>query len=121
MMTQFEGPVVDSLWEAFIISWHARIAPLNCTQMTASETDPPTYQLKSFNELVTEHYTFRLPESMPTGSILEEHMGGNPHYDADIAGQILRLHAKLLYESQNSSELEAISHHLSKPIYSIQK
>lgn len=103
-MAQVEGPIVDSLWETFLISWHATILPLNCTQDSAAKHALPTYQEQSFDELLTKEGTFRLPERAAVDTSLKELVGGSPHYDKDLAGEIHRLNATLTPQPENETE-----------------
>ena len=113
-MAQVEGPIVDSLWEAFIISWHANIAPLKCAEETAAQHPPPTYQEASFDALLDNDGMFRLPEHASVDRSLQLHNGGDPHWDKDLAGEIFRLHANLTPESPQDSYMSLVSKHLSK-------
>jgi len=56
MMAQFEGPVVDSLYETALISWHNELnPPLPCLKTPASEKPPPSFQIDSHAKLFDEN------------------------------------------------------------------
>ena len=113
MAAQLEGPIVDSIWEAFLISWHAKIAPLTCSDLSAADYPPPTYQEKSFADLLTVEGTFRLPELAQVDKSLKEHVGGDPQFDIDLAGEMHRMNATLT-PTERETEPERVANHLSK-------
>lgn len=115
MMTQLEGPIVDSLWETFIISWHNAISPLPCINERAADKTPPTFQEESFKNLLTPEGLFRLPETKPSDSSLLEHVGGDPHYDVDVAGEVMRMHSVLSPSNATETQPQIVARHLSKP------
>ena len=113
MAAQWEGPIVDSLWEAFVISWHADIAPLNCTNDSAALHKSCTFAETSFDKLLTDDGKFRLPEQSAVDRSLQEHVGGNPHWDMDLAGEMHRLNTTLTPQGEQT-EPELVAKHLSK-------
>ncbi|KAK4555523.1 hypothetical protein LTR86_007275 [Recurvomyces mirabilis] len=114
MMSHIEGPIVDSVWETFMVSWHNKLdPPLPCRDMTAMSKPPPTYQEASFQGLFESNGAFRIPEK-PIDIELPEHDPGNPHYDDTIAGEIDRMRS-VLRPRQGESHADAICRHLNKP------
>ncbi|KAK5136872.1 hypothetical protein LTR08_001794 [Meristemomyces frigidus] len=114
MMSHIEGPIVDSVWETFIISWHNKIAPtLPCLNTTAASAPPPSYQEASFVDIFESNGTFRKPEKA-TDANLPEHMPGEPHYDSSIAGEIDRMRS-VLQPQEGESHPDAVARHLNKP------
>ena len=114
MMAQLEGPIVDGLWESFLVSWHKMIHPICCLNERAADKPMPTFQEESFQKLFTSKGLFRLPERAKPDLNLAPHMGGDPHYDTDIAGEIERMHAMLYPRSESDSPSAIVARHLSK-------
>nr|POF19892.1 hypothetical protein CFP56_52141 [Quercus suber] len=114
MMSHLEGPIVDSLWDTFVISWHNKLDPfLPCRDSPAAQKPPPTYQEPTFTELFDESGAFRKPEE-PIEDDLREHMPGEPHYDSTIADEIQRLRS-VLRPLPQESHADAVARHLNKP------
>ncbi|EMC96773.1 hypothetical protein BAUCODRAFT_34168 [Baudoinia panamericana UAMH 10762] len=114
MMSHVEGPIVDSIWDTFIVSWHNKFEPpLPCRNETATAKPPPTFREDSFMHLFEPDGSFRLPEK-PLDAELPEHDPGHPHYDDSIAGQIDRMRS-VLRPQQGESHADAVARHLNKP------
>lgn len=114
MMSHIEGPIVDSVWDTFIISWNNKLDPfLPYRGTTAASAPPPTYQEESFMNLFESNGTFRVPEK-PMDADLPEHMPGDPHYDNTIAGEIDRMRS-VLRPREGESHADAVGRHLNKP------
>lgn len=113
MMTQWEGPIVDSFYDMALISWHkAMQPPLPCLSSSESSHSLPSFEGKSYGSLFDESgklqpaYTSAMPapEGIQTLSDLAEkgtqtnlpqHTSEDPHYDPDIASECLRSVASL--------------------------
>jgi phosphatidylserine/phosphatidylglycerophosphate/cardiolipin synthase-like enzyme len=114
MMSHLEGPIVDSIWETFLISWHNLLDPaLPCATNMAKDTPPPSYQEESLKQLFDDNGSFKLPER-PLDVDLPEHMPGEPHYDDSIADEISRMRS-VLRERDGESHADAVARHLNKP------
>ncbi|KAK0257174.1 hypothetical protein B0A54_09878 [Friedmanniomyces endolithicus] len=114
MMTHIEGPIVDSVWETFLFSWHNKLDPaVPCRDTTALSKPPPTYQDASFRQLFEPDGSFRLPER-PTDANLPEHMPGDPHFDDSIVGEIDRMRS-VLRPGPGESNADVVCRHLNKP------
>ncbi|EME89009.1 uncharacterized protein MYCFIDRAFT_185461 [Pseudocercospora fijiensis CIRAD86] len=114
MMTHLEGPIVDSLWETFLISWHNELDPaLPCRTEPAATKPPPTYELESFTSLFEPDGKFRLPEK-PFDKDLPEHMPNEPHHDSTMSEEIDRMRSTLRPSSAEKS-VDAVARHLNKP------
>ena len=117
-MTHFEGPIVNSLYDIALISWHNAMNPplpyLNASTVTEAL---PTYENESFKKLFDQHGNLipiyeinasnpeeKLPEPLP------EHTSESPNYDPDIASEIHRS-ASNLRERNSESYMEAICRH----------
>jgi len=75
MMTHLEGPIVDCIWDTFLVSWHKAMTPQPpYLDRTAASLPTPTFQESSFTSMFNEQGQFRMPESGPSGAQLQEHM-----------------------------------------------
>ena len=114
MMTHLEGPIVDSIWDTYLISWHNKLdPPAPCRDSPAAHGKPPTYEEDSFKQLFDANGAFRLPERS-TDANLPEHMPLEPHYDDSIAGEIQRMRSVLTPQGSESHH-DAVARHLNKP------
>ncbi|KAK5111977.1 hypothetical protein LTR62_004511 [Meristemomyces frigidus] len=114
MMSHIEGPIVDAVWETFMISWHNKLdPPLPCRDTTAWSKPAPTYQEEDFRQLFEPNGAFRVPEK-PVETDLPEHDPGNPHYDSSIVGEIERMRF-VIRPRQGESYADAVCRHLNKP------
>jgi phosphatidylserine/phosphatidylglycerophosphate/cardiolipin synthase-like enzyme len=56
MMTHIEGPVVDSIYDVALISWHNALAPpFPCLQSSVSEKVVPTFEQESFKAMFDDN------------------------------------------------------------------
>jgi len=114
MMSHVEGPIVDSIWETFLISWHLALdPPAPCRDVTAASAPPPTFQDETFRQLFDGNGAFGKPEQ-PSTQDLPEHMPNEPHYDDTIAAEIDRMQS-VLTPRDGTSHADAVAHHLNKP------
>ncbi|EXJ54224.1 hypothetical protein A1O7_09561 [Cladophialophora yegresii CBS 114405] len=113
MMTQFEGPIVDSFYEVALISWHNALKPpLPLLDRPAASCPEPTFEAESHATMFDEHGKLRTvyhaTTSVPDGAdslskIAEEgaqidlpqHTSQDPHYDPDLKSEVLRAVAAL--------------------------
>ncbi|RMZ75693.1 hypothetical protein DV738_g5341, partial [Chaetothyriales sp. CBS 135597] len=113
MMCQFEGDVVDSIYDTALISWHNQLKPpFPSLDSPSRGSAPPSFNVPSHGELFNEYgdslygyYTENRPP--PTAGPgpdaveqagskpLPQHSSSDPHYDADIASELLRSIATL--------------------------
>ena len=125
MMAQLEGPVVDSLWDTFLVSWHTAIGSLPCANELASSKPLPTFEDASFAALFDEQgkrimpdrNLVSSPESGETAQSqpLKEHVAGETHWDVDIAAEVERMRQVLL-PTNGESQASVVSRHLSMSI-----
>lgn len=114
MMSHVEGPIVDSVWETFLVSWHNKLDPaLPCRDTTAASKPPPTYQDDTFKHLFEPDGSYRVPEKA-FDKELPEHMPGEPHYDSTIPDEIDRMRS-VLKPREGESHQDAVGRHLNKP------
>lgn len=110
MMAQFEGPIVDSLYDMALITWHNPLSPpLPCGKTPAASSPPPTFNdihkalFDSDGKLLQQYsYNYPMPEGTEnvgdiaqkatslTRSELPLHTSEDPHYDDDISKEVLR-------------------------------
>ncbi|KAF2638859.1 phospholipase D/nuclease [Massarina eburnea CBS 473.64] len=106
MMTQIEGPIVDSLYDTAVIAWYQSMQP----------TLPLLYELAWNNESkpkVLFHHQDG-PTVASESVKLPLHQGGDPHYDIDILSEIKR-GQDALSPIGEETRMEAISRHLNEP------
>jgi len=114
MMSHVEGPIVDAIYDTFLISWHNKLEPfLPMRDISAASVPPPTYEEDAFKHLFEPDGSFRLPEK-PFDTDLPEHMPGDPHFDDSIASEIDRMRS-VLRPHQGESHADAVARHLNKP------
>lgn len=114
MMTHLEGPIVDSIYDTALITWGNAFSPsLPSSTASASEgglntIDQPKEPLfmdrgaaREQHQVVLDGQGAQLPELMP----------GEPHYDADMAGEITRMQSAYS-PKPNESRLQAINRQL---------
>ncbi|KAJ4472653.1 hypothetical protein C8R41DRAFT_870396 [Lentinula lateritia] len=117
MCMRLEGPVVDSLYDVCLASWSTTLEPpLPCRDTPAAGKPLPSYADPEFLALFTEDSTTEsvsLPSVVQAGHEsldLPEHLPGDPHYDATIAGEIRRIQASYAPKS-GETHLQAVSRH----------
>ena len=130
MMTHLEGPIVDSFYDVCLNSWHNQLhPPLPAHNSPAAKASVSTFQEESFHSIFDKHGTLKdltgasplttedQPLAAPAGSgnraTLPEHTASDPHYDPDIASEILRGQV-VLSAKGGEGRMAAITRHLSK-------
>ncbi|KAF1991456.1 hypothetical protein K402DRAFT_322349 [Aulographum hederae CBS 113979] len=113
MLTHVEGPIVDSLYDTFLISWHKEMEPPSSTLNQPAEADaPPTFQKPSFHTLFSE---CEKNGGMPNGAVSETRMPENlctaPVYDLDMAGEVLRKRS-VMSATTTESAMQVVTRHL---------
>ncbi|EXJ81840.1 hypothetical protein A1O1_07905 [Capronia coronata CBS 617.96] len=133
MMTQWEGPVVDSFYEVALISWHNRLnPPLPCIDQPAASAPLPTFESESHGTLFDKHGNI-VPVSQSNTTVpdgdenlrdlaqhgaqldLPQHTSQDPHYDPDIKSEVLRSVATL-NPRQGERRIDAITRMLNTTI-----
>lgn len=116
-MTQLEGPIVDSLYDMALLSWHEQLKP----ELPLLQGAPPrdqvltTFQTQSFLDLAKDFpvtITQLAQEMNNRGERLPSHNPGNPHWDDDLAGEMLRMQS-VLTPSKNEQLMDLVAAHLS--------
>ena len=121
MMTHFEGPIVDSIYDTALITWgNAFKIPPPSANAPATEGGLPTNQ--AHEALFTDREPAREQHQIVMdgqAAQLSEHMPDDPHYDLDMAGEITRMQS--CYSAKpNETRLQATNRQLNlactKPI-----
>lgn len=114
MAAQYEGPIVDSLWETFLVSWHNALEPASpCRTSRAADVPPPTYDEFSFKNLFEPDGRFRVPEK-PLDVDMPEHMPSDPHYDDTVGEEIDRMRCTLAPRG-DEKHVDVVCRHLNAP------
>lgn len=102
-MCHVEGPIVDSLYDTFLISWHNPLdPPLPSFDTPAAQGGLPAFDQPSFRGLFDANGNLNVPERGNSRSLdqvaedgkreeLPLHAPGDPHYDVDIAAEVTRM------------------------------
>ncbi|KAK8229092.1 hypothetical protein HDK77DRAFT_282760 [Phyllosticta capitalensis] len=120
MMTHLEGPIVDSLYDAALLTWHDRLdPPLPLISVGTAQVDlQSTFDQASFRELVPQSGCFSsqavadfIRDKDIDEQNLPEHNPGDPHYDSDIAGEVIRVQSSLTPKNGHRI-MDAVTNHL---------
>lgn len=129
MMCQFEGPIVDSIYDTAIITFHnAFKPPLLCLNSPAAKSVPPSFETKTHteifdkdgnvirnyhigNETHPEQSTLTDAAEAATMKDLPQHTSTDPHYDPDIASEMVRSIAAM-NPREGESRNDALARHL---------
>ncbi|KAK4099282.1 hypothetical protein N658DRAFT_540783 [Parathielavia hyrcaniae] len=106
MLTHLEGPIVDSLYDMALISWHKRMNPPLPSQDSPAARDGQPVSTWDSEEAVADETASTGAENgadegnwplelstqdhQDTSTPLPEHTTEDPHYDDDIAGEVAR-------------------------------
>jgi phosphatidylserine/phosphatidylglycerophosphate/cardiolipin synthase-like enzyme len=113
MTTHLEGPIVDSLWDTFLVSWHNAIDTPLPTRQTEARSQPfPITADPTFSAIKLDAGGHIEPESMTAAVDLQEHMAGAPQYDSSIGEEMMRMQTTLRGKD-GASPAEAVAQHLS--------
>ena len=126
MMSSLEGPIVNSLYDTCMLSWNTLLEPqMPCIKTPPSWNGCPTFQDPEYLKLIDENGKFRIPEFTGTKDTtnsseqeqvgrLPPHVGGNPHYDDSLAGEIIRNNSAYRPTAEKSS-VQLTCDHLNHP------
>lgn len=90
----FEGPIVDSLYDTALLSWHHQLdPPLPCLSADNKVKAVSAFEQESFKSLFDGNGV--LKEEHAASVQLPEHLQGDPHYDSDIAGEVIRVRSTM--------------------------
>lgn len=116
MMVQVEGPIVDALYDYSLVSWDKALEPpLPLMDSPAVDAEIQCFKDKDFNDLVAikQRLDSQEPFIRPGDARPPENLTTSPHYDDNIAGEILRLQTSWTAE-EGGSEVALIAHHLNR-------
>jgi hypothetical protein len=119
MLCHFEGPIVDSIYDLALITWHnamnpplpssnspATTAPIHALQPDANKTlFNKDGSLKGWTELSANRHDGGKGR-------LEEHTISDPHYDPDIASEVARVQCAVS-PSESETRRDVVTRHLS--------
>ncbi|KAH0829571.1 phospholipase D active site protein motif protein [Fonsecaea pedrosoi] len=133
MMTQLEGPIVDSFYDVALISWHNALKPpLPLLSRPAADCSIPTFTSDSYATMFDESGklvpVYQAPTPIPDGHEslreiaehgsqmdLPQHTSHEPHYDPDIKSEVLRAVA-CLNPREGETRINAITRLLNTTI-----
>ena len=117
MMTQLEGPIVDSIYDTALITWgntfHTSLPSSNAPATeggltTSHQGNEPLFMdreaAREQHQVVVDGQAAQLPEHMP----------GDPHYDPDLTSEITRMQSAYS-PKPNESRLQATNRQLNLP------
>ncbi|TAQ84381.1 hypothetical protein B7494_g7295 [Chlorociboria aeruginascens] len=115
MMIHVEGPIVDSIYDTALITWNNHLnPPLPSHDAPATEGGLPT---SGQEPLYLDRPPARGQDAIAAdgkGVHLPELMPGEPYYDADLDGEILRMQSA--YSTKpDETHLEAVNRQLNLP------
>jgi len=123
MMCHLEGPIVDSLYDTLLISWHNPLKPtLPALKTPAAEGGLPTFEQDSFRGLFDPQGKLNVPavgEARSLQQVAEDgkaevlpiHVAGDPHYDPDIRSEVTRMQSVMTPRNGESS-VDVVTRHL---------
>jgi phosphatidylserine/phosphatidylglycerophosphate/cardiolipin synthase-like enzyme len=113
MTTHLEGPIVDSLWDTFLVSWHNGLdMPLPTRQAEARGQPFPITTDSTFSAVKLDTGGHIEPQGMTTSGEVLEHLAGAPQYDSSVGEEMMRMQATLRGKD-GTSPAEAVAQHLS--------
>jgi phosphatidylserine/phosphatidylglycerophosphate/cardiolipin synthase-like enzyme len=113
MTTHLEGPIVDSLWDTFLVSWHNGLdMPLPTRQAEARGQPFPITTDSTFSAVKLDAGGHIEPQGMTTSGEVLEHLAGAPQYDSSVGEEMMRMQATLRGKD-GTSPAEAVAQHLS--------
>lgn len=113
MTTHLEGPIVDSIWDTFLVSWHNSLESPLPTRETDARSQPlpssadhtfAAIKLDEAGHIQSQRET--LPDDLP------EHLAGGAQYDPSVGEEMVRMQATLRGKD-GTSAAETVAQHLS--------
>ena len=126
MMVALEGPIVDSLYDVCLISWHNSLdPPLPSYNTHAAQSGLPTFEDPTFSKLFDDQGNFQVPERGDARSLedvvavgnqerLPLHAAGDPHYDHNVADEVTRMQSVISPHEPGESRMSLINKHLNR-------
>jgi phosphatidylserine/phosphatidylglycerophosphate/cardiolipin synthase-like enzyme len=130
-----EGPIVDSLYDVCLISWHNALnPPLPSHNTPAALGGLPTFSDSNFTSLFDANGNLRnVPEtgdSRTPAQVTEDgkkhsrlpmHLPGDPHYDRNLASEITRVQGALTPSAPHESYQGLYTEHLNRATHQDRK
>lgn len=114
MMQHLEGPIVDSLYDTFLVSWDKNLDPaLPLIGSPAAQKPIPSYGSSSGTGQPLE--SAASGSSQSRSEVLPESTSSDPHYDVSILEEARRVNSQL-NPRQNETRREAAERHLSRSL-----
>lgn len=116
MMLHVEGPIVDSIYDTALITWNNHLnPPLPSHASPAVEGGLPTSGQEPLymdrGPALEAHEIAAQGQAASEQNRLPEHMPDDPHYDADLDGEIIRMQS-CYSQSPNESRIQAANRQL---------
>jgi phosphatidylserine/phosphatidylglycerophosphate/cardiolipin synthase-like enzyme len=125
MMTHLVGPIVDSLYDCFLITWHDRFDPPLPTHnsparqggfSTSNEPSfqtvfPPADRPEYPTDIDARGHQEIVHEETEAKPHLAPHNPGDSHYDESLASEVTRVQS-MYFPRGNETRLSAINRHL---------
>ncbi|OMP85693.1 hypothetical protein BK809_0004364 [Diplodia seriata] len=117
MMTHLEGPIVDSLYDMALLTWHDALKPpLPLLTITEAQSEANGMSDSSFLDVASQAPATRtdlIARAKKNGVSMPEHEPGDPHYDDDLASELLRMQA-VLTPANGESVMNLVTKHLNE-------
>lgn len=113
MTTHLEGPIVDSIWDTFLVSWHNDlVTPLPTRQIDARSQPLPISADHAFAAIKLDDAGHVENRSDALPSDVLEHNAGSAQYDASVGEEMVRMQTTLRGKDGTTSAA-AVAQHLS--------
>ncbi|KAF4544133.1 Phospholipase D/Transphosphatidylase [Lasiodiplodia theobromae] len=117
MMTHLEGPIVDSLYDMALLTWHDALKPpLPLLTISEAQSEARGTFDSSFLDIASQtpaNRTNLITRARDSGVQLPENEPGDPHYDEDMASELLRMQA-ILTPTNGESVMSLVTKHLNE-------
>ncbi|OKL60936.1 hypothetical protein UA08_03715 [Talaromyces atroroseus] len=112
MMMHLEGPIVDSMYDTFLVCWDKRFDPaLPTIGSPASQRPIPSHDSSA---VVAETSGSEIiGSSQNQNGILSESTSSDPHYDLDLVEEAKRVNSQV-HPRPNETRRDATTRHLNK-------
>ena len=129
MMTHLEGPIVDSLYDCFLVTWHDKFDPplpthnsparqggfITSNKASFQTLFPPADRPEYPTDVDARAQQDIVSEAAEANAQLAPHMPGDPHYDESLAAEIIRVQSMCSPRvNENETQVSAINRHLNE-------
>lgn len=113
MTTHLEGPIVDSIWDTFLVSWHNSLETPLPTRTTDARSQPfPSSADHTFAAIKLDEAGHIQSQTETLPNDLPEHLAGGAQYDPSVGEEMVRMQATLRGKD-GTSAAEVVAQHLS--------